>query len=119
MTERTSTNTLTPTRLARYVRFTSDEYKQILEDEIRTKKSAQQLLKNAYFGNGPSVMLMTDEDRDKICIQLQRIGNNVNQIAHRINSGFALGFGSEIETIRTQLSALLAWMTAKYRINRK
>src|SRR4051812_27379113 len=112
MTEGTSTENLKHSRRAIYVRFTADEYKQITEDEVRTKKTAQQLLKNAYFGNGPTVMLMTDEDRDKICTQLQRIGNNVNQIAHRVNSGFSLGFEKDIETIRAHLSTLLAWMTA-------
>lgn len=107
-----------PTRLARYIRFTADEYKKISDDEIRTKKSAQELLKNAYFNQGPTVMLMTDEDRDRICTQIQRIGSNANQIAKRVNSGFALGFVEEIEVIRGQLTALLAWMTAKYRTHR-
>lgn len=106
-------------RLARYVRFTHDEYEKISEDEKRMRKTAQELLKKAYFGHGPSVLLMTDEEKNHLCTQIQRIGNNVNQIAKLVNSGFALGFESELETIRAQLTALLGWMTAKYRKSRE
>ena len=108
----------TTTRTARYVRFTPDEYDQILEDERIADKSAQELLKRAYFGKGPLVILMTDDDKDRMCSQIHRIGNNVNQIARKINSGFSYGFNKEIEDVRAQLTALLAWMTSKYRANR-
>ena len=106
-------------RQARYIRFTAGEYKKIEEDEVRSKKSAQELLKSAYFSHGPTVILMTDEERDRLCTQLQKVGSNINQIAKKVNSGFALGFEQELETVRAQLSALLAWMTAKYKNHRE
>ena len=37
------------TRLARYIRFTFDEYKKLEEDEVRSKRSAQELLKNCLL----------------------------------------------------------------------
>ena len=102
------------TRAARYVRFTPEEFQQIVEDETRTDKSAQELLKGAYFGKGRVVILMTDDDRDRLMTQISRIGNNVNQIAKRINSGFAYGFNQEVENVRSLLTALKVWLTTKY-----
>jgi len=108
----------TTTRQARYVRFTTEEYEQISEDERRSGKGVQDLLKKAYFGNGRIVVLMTDEDKDKLMSQIMRIGNNVNQIAKRVNSGFAEGFSHDVANVRSQLTAIMAWLTAKYNAHR-
>ena len=106
------------TRRARYVRFTEEENQRLEEEEKQTGKTGPELLKEAYLGKKATAVLMKDDDKNHFCIQLNRIGNNVNQIAKRINSGFAQGYDQDIETVRAQLSALLAWMTAKYHTNR-
>lgn len=102
------------TRPARYVRFTPEEYAQLVEDEKRADRSVQDLLKNAYFKQGRVIILMSDSDKDQVIAQIRRIGNNVNQIAKRINSGFQEGFTPEIAEVRTMLTSLVSWLTGKY-----
>src|SRR5689334_2033248 len=92
-------------RMSRYVRFNPEEHRWLEEDEKRTGKTGSALLKEAYFGRKPTAVLMKDEDKNYLCIQINRIGNNVNQVAKRINSGFAQGFEQDLETIRAQLAA--------------
>lgn len=105
-------------KLAVYIRFNAEEYKQLQEDERKTGRSMQRLLKKAYFEGEPTVLLMTDEDAKHFSAQILRIGNNVNQIARQLNSGFAYGFQQELETIRSHLTLLLSWVTSKYRPNK-
>ena len=102
-------------RLACYIRLTDKEYSRLQSDAHLTGKSVQYLFKNAYFNGGPVVLLMRDEDRDRFMSQLHKIGNNVNQIAKHLNSGFAFGFQDELESIRSQITLMMTWLTAKYR----
>lgn len=102
------------TRAARYIRFSPEEYEKLLDDEKKTRLGAQDLLKRAYFGGGGIALLMTDEDRDRLMTELSRIGANVNQIAKKVNSGFREGFNQEIVEVRTHLTMILTWLTAKY-----
>ena len=114
MSEQNNNGDSPTTRPARYVRFSEKEYAQILEDERRADKSAQELLKQAYFGKGPLVVLMNDDEKDRLIAQIRRIGNNVNQIAKKINSGFSEGFNPEISEVRAMITALSGWFSAKY-----
>lgn len=114
MSEQNQNGSSPTTRPARYVRFSETEYAQILEDERRADKSAQDLLKQAYFGKGPLVVLMNDDEKDRVIAQIRRIGNNVNQIAKKINSGFSEGFNPEISEVRSMITALAGWFSAKY-----
>lgn len=116
--ESSNENTKTQKRLACYIRLTEHEYERLQKDARLSGKSQQSLIKNAYFKGGPVVLLMADEERDKLMAQLHRIGNNVNQIAKYLNSGFAFGFQQELESIRAQLTLIMTWVTAKYTNNR-
>ena len=118
MSEHSSKNKVKLPRLACYVRFTPEEFQRLQEDERVTGRNIQKLLKKAYFEREPTVLLMKDEDAKHFSAQILRIGNNVNQIARQLNSGFAYGFQNELETIRSQLTLLLSWVTSKYRAHR-
>lgn len=107
-------NTTPKPRLACYIRLTQQEYDRLQKDSKLTGRPVQYLLKHAYFKGGPVVLLMQDEERDKFMVQLHRIGNNVNQIAKHLNSGFAFGFQPELENIRAQVTLIMTWLTAKY-----
>ena len=99
---------------ARFVRLTPEEHTQLLEDEKRTGRSAQELLKRVYFGKSPIVLLMSDVDRDEFLAQINRIGNNVNQIAKKLNTGIVFGFDQELSHVRILLTHLMNLLTAKY-----
>ncbi len=105
----------TSPRLVCYVRLTPQEHDKLVKDVLKAGKSAPALLKRAYFEKNPMIILMADPDRDHFIAQINRIGNNVNQIARHLNSGFAFGFQNELETIRAQLTILITWITARYR----
>lgn len=116
--ELSNSNPGTQKRLACYIRLTEHENQRLQKDARLSGKSPQTLIKNAYFKGGPLVLLMPDEERDKLMAQLHRIGNNVNQIAKHLNSGFAYGFQQELESIRAQLTLIMTWITAKYKNHR-
>lgn len=101
-------------QFARYVRLTPEENAQLEEDQTRTGRSAQDLLRSAYFGKGRVIILMTDEDKDTFLGQINRIGNNVNQIAKKLNTGIIYGFDDDITQVRILLTNLMRWITAKY-----
>ncbi len=114
MSDQIPSNDSPTTRPARYVRFSPEEYAQLLEDEKRSGKSVQDLLKFAYFKQGRVVVLMNDTDRDFFIGQVRRIGNNHNQIAKKLNSGYREGFAPEIAEVRVLLTALVSWLVGKY-----
>lgn len=105
----------TKPRYAKYLRFTESEYRQLEKDETRSGKTAQELLKAAYFQDGGLALLMSDEEKAELLKQIHRIGHNVNQIARKVNSGFAEGFHAEINEVRSYLFRLLTVLTCKYR----
>ena len=119
MSEQIETRKSDTTRPARYIRFSPDEYEQVLMDEERTGKGIQELLKKAYFGNGRVVLLMTDQETSEMMAQIMRIGNNMNQVARKLNSGFGGDYNQEIVDARSMLTKLLSWLTAKYGPYRK
>lgn len=108
----------TAPRLACYIRLTQQEHDRLQKEARVSGKGMQVLLKNAYFKGAPLVLLMQNDDRDKLMTQLHRIGNNVNQIAKHLNTGFAYGFQQELESIRSQLSLIMTWITARYRAHK-
>ena len=118
MTSKNETQTDSKPRLACYIRLTQVEHAQLERDALRSGRKPQALLKKAYFEKEALTILMADPDRNYFFTQLHRIGNNVNQIAKQLNSGFAFGFQQELETIRTQLTLLSTWATSKYRKNK-
>ncbi len=114
-----SRKAVTTTRPARYIRFSPEEYEQVMLDEERTGKSVQDLLKKAYFGGGPVVLLMTDQETGEMMAQIMRIGNNMNQIARQLNSGFGGDYNQPIVEARAMLTKVQAWLSAKYGPYRK
>lgn len=96
------------------VRFTGDEYQKIEEDSINTGKSIPTLLKEKYFSGPRPLPLLAKTDLAKVLGDLGRIGNNLNQIARRLNSGIRQGFMEEIEDLQRSFDQLLAFLSSKY-----
>ncbi len=104
----------TSSQLRTTVRFTEPEFQQIQSDSNVTGKSLPTLLKETYFVGSPMVPLMSKEDQRTLLGQLGKIGNNINQIARALNSGFRAGFYNEILEVRTMFDQLLSFVTRTY-----
>ena len=70
-----------------HVRFTNDEYKIIHEDSLNLEETIPTLLKRNYFKKRVSQPIISHSDAKKIHVALNRVGNNINQIAKDFNSG--------------------------------
>jgi hypothetical protein len=90
-----------------HVRFTEIEYKRILKIQQTTGRSIPDLLKTALLDRVDLERPLYDrEHADRIITELKRIGNNVNQIAHKINSGLMSGWSQSLAAINRQLEIL-------------
>jgi len=101
-------------QLSSHVRFSADEYLTIDEDSVNTGKSIPTLLKETYFKGPRPLPLVTKADLATVLGDLGRIGNNLNQIARRINSGIRSGFAGEFEEVQRSFEGLLAFLSSKY-----
>ena len=110
-------DTLSPEEKRKFrttVRFSRGEYGQLENDTAIMGKTIPELLKESYF-IGPAVTpLMSKEDFKVLMGQLGRIGNNINQIARKVNSGFREGFYDEIVAVRGAFTSLLVLLTSTY-----
>lgn len=107
-----------PTKKTKYpycfVRLNPEQNNQLQSDAKQAGRSAAQLLRNGYFGKGRLVILMSDVDLNEVTAQINRIGNNVNQIAKKLNTGILFGFDQELSQVRILLSHLMTTLTSKY-----
>lgn len=69
-----------------HVRFTDEEFEKIKKHKEYTGKTVPQLLKQAYFSKQIVLPLLSLVHFRDLIIELKRIGNNVNQIARKLNS---------------------------------
>lgn len=88
------------------VRFSEEEYDRISNDAYVSGESIPLLLKKAFFKGPRLVPLMGAEDQRSTIVELRRIGNNINQIARQLNSGFRDVAVHEFSEIRESIAAL-------------
>ena len=97
-----------------HVRFTEDEYRKIQKAQNLTGLSIPVLLKKAFFlGKNPHVLL-PEEERKAWFGELRKWGNNLNQIARKLNSGVFEGWYPEFQEVSRRLVALEAMVTSFY-----
>lgn len=106
--ESPKSETMTETKKtpATCVRFTEDEFKQVSEDSKATGRSIPTLLKTAYFVHRRVRVLMSKDDQDRWFAELRRWGNNVNQIARRVNSDLMDGWHKEFQQVKQALAKI-------------
>lgn len=88
------------------VRMSTKEYLQIVKESDLTGRSIPKLLREAYFGRPPQKVLMNKEDLMILRRDMNKIGNNLNQIARKINSGFMHGWNNTLELVLEQFQIL-------------
>ncbi len=96
------------------VRFTDVEFDRITEESRTSGKSIPQLLKMSHFRRKKIAPFFDKDDAHAFCSELRRIGNNVNQIARRVNSGALEGWYEEFGKVFNLLSELQQRVVGAY-----
>ena len=91
---------------ASYVQMSPSEYKRIKKESKESGKSIPDLLRKSYFGLLPRKVLMNKNDLDVLRKDLNRIGNNLNQIARRLNSGLMHGWSDTLDLVLKEFRTL-------------
>ncbi len=96
------------------VRFTDEEFERIKEESRVSGISIPILLRMSHFRQRKLKLLFDETDRKFICTELRRIGNNVNQIAYRVNSGALEGWYEEFSKVAQAMSEIQQRVVAAY-----
>lgn len=105
----------TEKRKAVYIRLNADEHQRISEESTLSGISPPELMKRSHFATRPFVPLLSRADFQDLTAALSRIGNNINQIAHQLNSGIRSGsFNDAFERLVKEVQKLGGFMSAKY-----
>jgi hypothetical protein len=87
-----------------YVQLNDEEMKQVENLCISYGEKVQKLFRRLIFGvELPKVVLHPEGSRD-LLTAINRIGNNINQIARRVNEGAARGWYHEFERAANELT---------------
>ncbi|MBS1983572.1 MAG: MobC family plasmid mobilization relaxosome protein [Bdellovibrionales bacterium] len=105
-----------PKRLVAYVRLSPEEHDRLESDARASGESVAELMKRVYFSRKPLVLLMSREDQRSLMGTLGRIGNNINQVARVLNSGFREGFSDDLASVRRDFSMLLTYLTSRFKL---
>jgi hypothetical protein len=98
---------MNPSRLNRsHLRFSVEEYARLVEDAKVYGDSIPNLIKSVYFNKKLPQPAMSKDDADRVLAALNRIGNNVNQIARQLNAGFREGFAPQVAEMAEALRAI-------------
>ena len=101
-------------RLRANVRLTKEEYVQLTQDHMMSGKSIPWLLKTAYFKNRISAPNLDVETRKAVRRELSYIGNNLNQLAHNVNSGLIAHVRSEVQELLQAVKTLKSFLGRDY-----
>lgn len=89
-----------------HVRMSPKEYKRIKRDSELSRKSIPELLRESYFSKPPGKVLVNKNDLEILRKDLSRIGNNLNQIAKRVNAGLMHGWSDTLDLVLEQFKTL-------------
>lgn len=95
------------------VKFSLIEYKRISEAARSTGESIPALLKEAFFKRTKLTPVFDRESAQKLISAINKVGNNLNQIARRVNSDIYYGWHHELTQIDESLSKLRSLAVCK------
>ncbi len=98
----TDTSQKPTTRTAFYLRLSQKEYTRVLNMVAATRISAQELFRRALLDRMDlenPIYLMAPEQANEFGNELKRQGNNINQIAYKLNSGLMTGWSQALAGI--------------------
>ncbi|MAV92001.1 MAG: hypothetical protein CL676_11330 [Bdellovibrionaceae bacterium] len=88
------------------VRMSSQEYSRIRKESNKTGKSIPELLREAYFSTPPRKVLVNKDDLTVLRKDINKIGNNLNQVARKLNAGFMHGWSNTLDLVLEQFQTL-------------
>ena len=88
------------------VRMSPSEYRRITKESEASGHSIPELLRESYFKQPPRKVLMSKNDIDLFRKDLNRIGNNLNQIARKLNAGLLEGWSDKLDLILEEFKTL-------------
>ena len=94
------------TRRALYLRFSEEEYSELLDLAHARGQKPQDFIKSIIFHGGDKRPLFNSENSQKLNAEIKRIGNNFNQIAKHLNSGFRRDWSDALENCAHDLEQL-------------
>ena len=100
--------------LASCVKFSADEYEKINADANLAGITIPMLLKTAYFSGRRVRILMDKENQKDWYRELRHWGNNLNQLARKVNAGLMTGWYEEFQLVRTMLDRIEKLVVGTY-----
>lgn len=92
--------TVKPKLPSSHVRFTESEFERMEKMQKLTGLSIPEILKKNTFSRMDLERPLYDrEHADRIIAELKRVGNNLNQIARKINSGLMTGWSQSFNSL--------------------
>jgi len=96
------------------VRFTKEQFEKISEDAATWRKSVPEILKETYFERARALPPFGREEAQQLVVAINRIGNNINQIAYKLNCGLKEGFYPALEGAYSELVDLKQFVLGNY-----
>ena len=100
------------------VRMSPLEYRRIKEDSEKLGKSIPELFRESYFSQLPKRVLMRKDDVTLLRKDLNRIGNNLNQIAKKLNAGLIHGWSNKLDLVLEQFEILTSQIYYGYGVHK-
>lgn len=91
------------------IRMSPEQYFKISEISKESRKTIPKVFLDLLDKKAPLVTLMNTENVEKIKIELNRIGNNINQIARKVNSG-EIVLSQSFDDFRDQLNLIYGFL---------
>lgn len=70
-----------------HMRLNASEKERLEKESRAIGKTRSEAMREVYFGSSPRSVLISAPQFEKIISELKRIGNNINQLAHKANIG--------------------------------
>ncbi len=91
------------------VRLTEKELGKLEDESKRLGEGKGFLLRDSFFNGSTKAILMTAQQVDKVVVELKRIGNNINQLAHKANIGDIV-LDKNFANVREELHQVLMFL---------
>lgn len=88
------------------VKLSTKQYSILKEASKNTGRSIPELLRRSYSSRPVRTPIVPNDMAKSIGIELSRLGNNVNQIARRMNSGVFEGWHPEFQIFCSEFSKM-------------
>jgi hypothetical protein len=102
----------TKSKYAACVKLTIKQYNILKEASVHTGRSIPELLRKSYSKRPVRTPIVPHKDALSIMRELKRIGNNVNQIAMRMNRGLYEDWHPEFKIFCNEFSRMYQLLVA-------